>query len=104
MSPEKKEVLKGGGLLTYRLAVIASGIIITYMQYNSSDKQDSIKMKLDRIEYRLDQEIRQQEKIETRVQLDEAEYRQGDARLRSDLEDFKDKYIFNNPYFKPKNN
>lgn len=111
MTPYKKETdnetLKipiGKGTIGYRLLLLAGTAFLGVQQSNSLQNQDSLIQKLERIEYQQTNYIKSIEKLESRIDQNDLNDRIRDEKTKNTIDDMKDKYIFNNPYFKSKNN
>ena len=94
----------GKGTIGYRILMVIGGAFLSYQGNNAIENQETIRTKLDRIEYQQTQYIKSIEKLESRIDQNDLNDRIRDEKTKNTIDDMKDKYIFNNPYFKSKNN
>lgn len=108
MTPERKQnILSGigkGGTITYRTLAMSLLSYIGYLQHDADNFRDKAEMQLNHIEAKLESFSN----TVSEIRLDDKDFKRDLTerieKVNQKVDDRFDKYIFNNPYFKNKDN
>lgn len=99
--------ISGGFLKKYGTGIFRAIMIVLVsgaggFSYLSQDNNESVKVQLKIIDFKLDEYLSKEKYLEGKIESCDKENTEAHDRIKSDIETFKDQYVFRNPAFQPR--